>query len=668
MKLRIRSKARTTRSVLSTTLPAAGLSLLTFAGGGVGAQESDRVLSASGTTEQNAPWKDLIALMSVPQEAAVQEANPNQQKGLVIGEIIITGNKTLSSAAIIALSGHKVGDPCNDQTLLEMRQNLARSGNFGMHHVGQPEKWVEIIENIEDPSGSGKCKLTFHVDENDKVEHPQITGSGPIKPEEVAKKIKLSAVYREEDIIRDTQDIQELYNKQGYSISFGPDLGMDPDHPGVLLVPIIVTRVEDIRLVKNKKTKPYVIFREMKTKKGDYFNRITFDKDRARLYNLDLFEEVIPGEEIVGDGKIRLTLNVPEKRTGQISVGVGYSNRQQLIGRAEVSETNFGGRGEAVNLLWETGGAANRNSIELGYTRPWLDNKQTALQVSLYDKIVYRFSNSLQNGSFASGTIGNDNRYNEQRTGGTITLSRPIRDTVRLAFTLRGENVRTDPLALSGVNTEIIQNGPIYSGALSLLRDTRDLVLDPVSGSYQTASIQVGHANLKALSGPNGLPIIQAVTGPVNFGKGSLEWRQYFSLQGKRKKLDQEKSAIAMRVQLGAATGTLPFFEQFFVGGAETLRGYREDRFWGKYNLLGSIELRQPLARRLKGVLFLDAGDAWGGSYSNVNITGFKQSGFKPHFGVGLGIRVGTPLGPIRLDYGFGDEGGRTHFSIGNVF
>ena len=82
-------------------------------------------------------------------------------------------------------------------------------------------------------------------------------------------------------------------------------------------------------------------------------------------------------------------------------------------------------------------------------------------------------------------------------------------------------------------------------------------------------------------------------------------------------------------MQFGASTGTLPFFEQFFVGGAETLRGYREDRFWGQYNLLGSIELRQPLARRLKGVLFLDAGDAWGGRYNKVNIEGFEQAGFK---------------------------------------
>jgi outer membrane protein insertion porin family len=322
-----------------------------------------------------------------------------------------------------------------------------------------------------------------------------------------------------------------------------------------------------------------------------------------------------------------------------------------------------------VSLLWETGGAANRNSIELSYTRPWLDKHQTALQVSLFDKTVYRFSNSLTGGGGSAFTTPTgDNRYNEQRRGATITLSRPLRDTLRIALTGRAETVHTDPLALSGVNTEIIQDGPIESVGASLLRDTRDLILDPVAGAYQNLSVQVGHANLNRVFNPNGFPVSQAVTGSVNFSKGSLEWRQYLSLQGKRKRLTDEKSALALRFLTGYSVGTLPFFEQFFVGGAETLRGYREDRFWGKYMMLGSMEFRQPLARRLKGVLFLDVGDAWGGNYANVNLEGFAQSGFKLHAGVGLGIRVGTPLGPIRLDYGYGDEGGRTHFSIGNVF
>src|SRR5262249_51063897 len=125
---------------------------------------------------------------------------------------------------------------------------------------------------------------------------------------------------------------------------------------------------------------------------------------------------------------------------------------------------------------------------------------------------------------------------------------------------------------------------------------------------------------------------------------------------------------LAARVMGGISSGELPFFEQFFLGGADTIRGYVEDRFWGDKMLLFSTELRMPLSSNLIGVIFADYGDAWS-PQSGLDIQGFSQSrGFNGQYGVGLGIRVTTPLGPIRLDYGFGREGGRTHFSIGHSF
>jgi outer membrane protein insertion porin family len=75
-----------------------------------------------------------------------------------------------------------------------------------------------------------------------------------------------------------------------------------------------------------------------------------------------------------------------------------------------------------------------------------------------------------------------------------------------------------------------------------------------------------------------------------------------------------------------------------------------------------------PVASNLIGVLFLDYGDAWDAA-SGLAIANFVQhKGFSPSYGVGAGIRVTTPIGPIRLDYGFGREGGRAHFSIGHSF
>ena len=605
----------------------------------------------------------------VPAAAQAQQQVPAGTQ--TIGEFIITGNKTFSKDAIIALSRHKVGDPCTDAVLQEIKTNLSQTGYFGtQRNLDNPEDWVRV-QSEDDNSGNGKCKIVIRVDENDPIKDFSITGSGPIKIEEVQNLVhaKKGGVYNYIQFQRDAEDIMRLYNSKGYVATLGEGAGMDDK--GVLNVPITVVRVAEIRLVKNKKTQRRVSLRELKTKVGGFYNRDTWQQDRIRLLNLDLFEEVIPGEEIIAPGEIRLTFSVPEKRTGSISVGAGYSSRQQLIGRAEISETNFRGRGEAVNLLWETGSVTGKSSIELGFTEPYLDRHHTSLSVQVYDKTIYRFANSLTNTVISGGgTTTDDTRYNEQRIGATVGIGRPIGNQTRATLNVRGENVQTDPLALTGINASIIQDGPIYSIGGSLLHDSRDLILDPVKGGYQTFTLMVGHADLKPPSSLSGQNIPGGTYGSHAFAKSSIEARQFINLQKPRRrdKPDEERTSLALRGLLGASNGTLPFFEQYFVGGAETLRGYREDRYWGKYLMLGSVELRQPLARGLKGVLFSDIGDAWGGSYQDVNIQGFNQSGFHPHASVGLGIRVRTPLGPIRLDYGIGDEGGRTHFSIGNVF
>jgi outer membrane protein insertion porin family len=125
---------------------------------------------------------------------------------------------------------------------------------------------------------------------------------------------------------------------------------------------------------------------------------------------------------------------------------------------------------------------------------------------------------------------------------------------------------------------------------------------------------------------------------------------------------------------VGTTVGNIPFFEQFFVGGAETLRGYLEDRFWGNSMYLASIEYRRPIMKSIVGVLFVDVGDAFGSEsifrFRNRGLrTDFDQhGGIRPFASVGIGLRVATPIGPIRLDFGYGEEGGRTHFSIGHAF
>ena len=123
----------------------------------------------------------------------------------------------------------------------------------------------------------------------------------------------------------------------------------------------------------------------------------------------------------------------------------------------------------------------------------------------------------------------------------------------------------------------------------------------------------------------------------------------------------------ALNLGAGYANGDMSLSQRFTVGGSEFLRGYRDDQFKGNSMLKGSLEFRYPIIKQVQGVTFTDAGYAWSKDYDE---TDFDLSDLK--YTVGLGLRINSPLGPIRLDYGYrldsSDRGGRFHFSFGGQF
>ena len=672
--------------------PALRLSLSVVGLAALGAISCQAQTVPTANAKSSAPVLASAPAAPLKTVAAVIEAEPELPPGTPrIGQIVVIGNKTLSQTAIALFSGHRPGDGCTEAVLTEMRANIFQKGYFGMHsasvddavrvHIEPMEDRSEMLARIagektendkiaDDPTAGKRYKVIVEVDENPTIAGVSIEGNDPLKEDDVRPLVHLKPgmVYNPFQFRRDYADIQELYNKRGYIVT--PDPAADLDGQNNLKVALVVARVADIRVAKNHKTKAAVVLRELKTKKGEYYNRSVVQRDRVALYNLDIFEDVTVDERNAGPGKVALVINVPEKKSGSLLGGLSYSASQGPVGTASIVDHNFRGMGETLSLSGSLGTTSlKQHSVELGYIRPFMDKSGTKMDLSLYDKNVPRFADSLQNGLSGVGSSGQNGRFNQQRTGASLALSRPLSQTLRLGLNFKGEDTRTDALTgLTAANDSIIQNGPIFQVGGLLQHDTRDWPNDPVKGGFQSLNVSLGHANLRSVLGSGAST--SGVFGSGNFGKSFLELRQYVSLGGARNpnKPGEEKTSLAMRFLGGAGVGKMPFAEQFFLGGTDTLRGYREDRFWGNYMMMGTMELRQPLTHSVKGVLFMDVGEAWGGDYSKVNLSGFGQGAFQPHIGAGFGIRIGTPLGPLRLDMGFGDEGARTHFGIGRNF
>jgi outer membrane protein insertion porin family len=573
----------------------------------------------------------------------------------------VQGNQKISTDAILQVVATKPGEEFSREQLDRDVREIHQMGWFR----AQPATRVE-----ETPEG---VKVVFIVQEWPVIERIEISGNTEtVVPTDAIRAImqtKEGNVLNTPLLSRDIDAIEKLYAEKGYvGRVVGDSVGLDFDKTGVLKIPIIEATVENVKISGNKKTKTNVIRRELTVKPGAVYSLRDLQRDYARLDRLGIFETIEERTEAGTElGKVGVNWNVKERRTGQVSVGLGYSAREKLVGRAELSETNFRGRGEGVNLLWETGGFRGRNSFHVGFFKPWLDNKRTSLSVDLYDKLVYRFSEDL--GRSPGGDTG---RYDERHKGGTLTLARPLSETFRLALTGRFDDVRTT-LDESTSSTFPIQDGTVSTGTVRGTVDTRDFATNPTAGSLHTAWIESGVSNLRQSS------IAGDTLGTSTITKFAFDLRQYVGLKAHKGKTPAERAreripVLALRLTAGTSAGHLPFYEQFFVGGSDSLRGYLEDRFWGRSMFLASAEYRRPIANALTAVLFADVGDAWGasGAYQLTNptvSTDFRQhGGLSPAASVGLGLRVTTPIGPIRLDYGFGSEGGRLHFSIGHSF
>jgi len=587
-----------------------------------------------------------------------------------ISRILITGNQNINDAAIrgvITAAGLKLGAPYAAENAASSRDAVKAMGYFN-GDIG--------LSGAQDPAGG--VDVTFTVKENPLIKTIKFTANTPNgEPTIASSKLKSLMTTKEGQVLNTNilvRDLDNLFNhttsyvyQQGFIFDVSSDINVDP-LTGVLTIPLVEAHINSIKITGLKRTKPVVVTRELRSQVGDVLDEKKLQKDLTRVYNLQLFDEVGPFDPSSTDvGKVDITIPITEKRSGQVSVGLGYSSTQKLVGQAQLAENNFRGLGERVSLQWTVGGVNSQSSLELGFFEPYLDKKHTSLDVDLYNKSVYRFNSSGLTGN--NNNLGNTNTYVEQHKGVTLGINRPVNDSLTVGITGRSETVSTNNFTASTADQYIRQKGNVSGLGLRGISSNRDNEFAPASGGLTSLSYELVTASTQ--------PADSLVPGPLApgrelFGKFGLDLRRYNSLQGPRKpgNFNQPKRVLATRILLGTTARNVPFFEQYFLGGADSLRGYDQDRFWGSSLALFQAELRVPVGKdnNFQGVLLFDGGDSWNTIYQ---VSGLSQdTAFKLRYDYGVGIRLVTPIGPIRLDYAIPNGGGsgRTQFSIGQSF
>ncbi|MDY7015621.1 MAG: BamA/TamA family outer membrane protein, partial [Cyanobacteriota bacterium] len=511
-------------------------------------------------------------------------------------------------------------------------------------------------------------RITFQVEPNPVLDRvvvetiPEREG-GPVLPQEVVDDI-FGEQYGEILNLRRFQAgilrLNDWYREQGFDLAQvvgAPEVRRD----GTVTLVVAEGVIEDVQVRffndENEPvegvTRPFIVTREIELKPGDVFNRQTAQRDLERAFGLGIFDDVrfsfSPGSD---PSKVIVNVDVNEASTGSIAAGAGISSASGFFGTASYQQQNVGGNNQTFTAEAQLG--TREFLFDVSFTDPWIATHPNRLSYTV--NAFRRRSISL---IFDEGDpdirLPNGDRPRIVRTGGGISFGQPLSKTpferadwfVSAGLEFQGVSVEDG----DGDRSERDSLGNLLSfddsGKDNLLflrfgatRDLRNNPFQPTSGS------------LLRLAMDQTVPV---GSGSILMSRVRASYSYYIPVEFTN--FTEGAEALALNVQGGTVLGDLPPYEAFALGGSNSVRGYSEGNVGsGRSYFQLTAEYRFPLFRisqfGIGGALFVDYGtDIGTGDNVPGNPAGVRG---KPGSGLGygLGVRVQSPLGPIRIDYG----------------
>ncbi|MEH2109849.1 outer membrane protein assembly factor [Nostoc sp.] len=461
-------------------------------------------------------------------------------------------------------------------------------------------------------------------------------------------------------------EINKWYADNGYNLA--RVLSIKPSSQGILTVNVAEGLVSDIKFrfvndegktVDSKgnpvggRTKADFLQQQLKLKPGEIFQENVVKQDIQQLYRTGLFETVNVALE--GDAtKLDLVYQLKETGARGVNLGGSYNADQGLVGTISYQDQNVGGINDTLGL--NVGVSSRDLQFNSKFTSPYRTTNPDRLGYTVNGFRSRELSETFDD----KITLANGDKVREGQIGGGVSLQRPIDDwstSLGLNYTRtsirdrQGNITPTDaqgnPLSVSGTGVD-----DLTTVSFTATKDQRDNPLNPTQGS------------VLSLSTEQSVPIGE---GNISLNRLKANYSQYLPVQLFNSKQPQ---VFAVNVQAGTVIGNLPPYESFNLGGSNSVRGYDSGEVGsGRSYVLASAEYRFPVLPIVGGVLFADfASDLGSGDTVLGDPAGVRD---KPGygFGYGAGVRLNSPLGLIRADYGINDQGeSKVHLGIGQRF
>jgi outer membrane protein insertion porin family len=470
--------------------------------------------------------------------------------------------------------------------------------------------------------------ISIRVDEGPQFKVGEVTMAGDliIPPEQLMRRLKiLEEEYYNRDILRlDVISLTDIYSDGGYAnVDITPRIEEDDEKLEVNITFDIAkgkqVYFEEITITGNTKTRDKVIRRQLQVYEQELYGGRRLKRSVQNLYRLDFFEDIkVDTAKGSADDKMKLNINVTEKDTGAFSFGAGYGSAENMFLTASIAERNLFGRGQTLSFKSQLGAKTAR--YILGFTEPWLFDIPLSAGVDAYN---WRYSYST---------------YDKESVGGSLRFGYPLIDYSRIAVSYVydiADIKNVDEDAADSIKRDEGEN--IKSSITTRLRyDSRNNLFHPTRGSAHSVSYEFA-----------------GIGGTVGFNKIIAETGWYFPLFWELVGVLHSKGGYVKELQ----GMDLPDYEKFYMVGIDSLRGFERDdlsprdengtEVGGTRFVQGNVEVRFPLVPQagVYGVTFFDTGDIWGGG-EDVELDNMRES-------AGAGIRWLSPMGPVRLEYGW---------------